>query len=1054
MKGFIRFFLNQAVLLNLVFVLLMVVGAFCAFDLPVERYPDVNMGKVVISAFLPGASPEEVEALVTREIEDALDDLENVEYISSKSYRQRASVIVKFLDGSDYRKGYDDIRFKVLGIQNDLPKEMDPPRFTEIRVSEWLPAVTVNLAGERGNRSLSLIAEELKIPLRRIPGVKEVALDGEYEREFHVYLDPDKLTRRKVVFEDVARALSGANVSIPAGDFTSKAGDYVVVVDERFRTRDDVGNAIIRRDLDGSFVRVRDVMSDAMVSYRDPYVIASINGQDSVALKVVKDASGNALDIVAAVEDILSANKPLLDREGVRAVLTQDQRVYVEDSLNTLGANMAFGIALVMGIIWLVMGFRNAMLASVGIPFAFLTTMVIMWLTGNSLNQITLFSFVLVSGIIVDDAIVVVENIHRHAQLGKSLTEAAVEGTAEVAMPVVAATLTTVAAFLPMLIMTGSTGEFFALVPKAVTYALLASLIECLIFLPPHFVDWPGAKRLRESGDHAKERRFMLWLQKAADRLLVLVMRRRLIAVGAVFMAFVCAMVMLGLSVSGKANLIRIKFFPDDYNTYYIEVMGPPSEPIESTSARLKEISAFIESLGPGMTKSATGYAGFYFNEDYETLFGSNVGHVVAELPVKEDRAFADAPGNDPARHLEAMREKLKRFEGGGWTIRLRPLSDGPPAGKDVNIRTLGTDQKAVAALSALVLDYLKTDPVIAPNLVNLSNELGSANRIFRIIPKNGRDAEYGLTPAQVAALAGSVLDGRLSGTFRLDDEDVDLRLKINPEFMRDPEQALDVPALEKESGPVRLSDLCDLDVYMEPGQRNRFQGQRAISVTANLRPDTDIAATGVVERVRAWYAGVRDRHPGAALNFAGEFESTRKSFASLASAFVIAVLAIYLILGAQFKSYIQPAIILSAVVFSLTGVVFGAFFTRTIFTVNSFIATVGVTGVVVNDSLVLLDFINRLYASGLDRLSCAREAVRIRLRPILLTTLTTTLGLLPMALGIPSYSLVWGGMAATFVTGLCTATALTIFIVPVLWDVLAGRKERRLEREKALAGR
>jgi len=1044
MKGMIRFFQSQTVLLNLVFVLLMAVGAFCALDLPVERYPDVNMGKVVISAYLPGASPEEVEALVTREIEDALDDLENVEYVSSKSYRQRASIIVKFLDGSDYRKGYDDIRFKVLGIQNDLPREMDPPRFTEIRVSEWMPAVTVNLAGDRGNRSLSLIAEELKIPMRRIPGVKEVSLDGEYDREFHVRLDPEKMTRRKVVFDEIARALDGANVSIPAGDFTSPAGDFVVVVDERFRTRADVADVIIRRDLDGSFVRVRDVMTDAVISYRDPYVIASINGQNCVALKVVKDASGNALDIVARVEEIIADNKALLDREGVKAVLTQDQRVYVEDSLHTLGANMAFGIVLVMGVIWLVMGFRNAMLASVGIPFSFLTTMVIMWLTGNSLNQITLFSFVLVSGIIVDDAIVVVENIHRHAQMGKSLSEAAVEGTAEVAWPVVAATLTTVAAFLPMLIMTGSTGEFFALVPKAVTYALLASLIECLVFLPPHFVDWPGAKRLREGGEHAADRKFMLWLQRAADRTLVAVMRRRLLVCGAVLAAFVCAMVMLGLSVSGKANLIRIKFFPDDYNTYYVEVMGPPSEPIESTSARLKEISAFLESLGPGMTKSAAAYAGFYFNEDYETIFGSNVGHVVAELPVKERRAFEDAPENDPAMHLEAMREKLKRFEKDGWIIRTRPLSDGPPAGKDVNIRALGTDPAAVAALSAQALDFLKTDPVIAPALVNLGNDLGAPNRIFRIIPKDGRESEYDLTPAKVAALAGSVLDGRLVGKFRLDDEDVDLRLKIDPGYMRDPEQALDVPALEKESGPVRLSDLCELSVYMEPGQRNRFHGQRAISVTANLRPDAAVSAAGVVERVKTWYAGVRDRFPGATLDFAGEFESTRKSFASLASAFVIAVLAIYLILGAQFKSYIQPAIILSAVVFSLTGVVFGAFFTRTLFTVNSFIATVGVTGVVVNDSLVLLDFINRLHASGMDRMSCVREAVRIRLRPILLTTLTTTLGLLPMALGIPSYSLVWGGMAATFVTGLCTATALTIFIVPVLWDFLAARKERR----------
>ena len=1049
MKAFIRFTLERTVLVNLVFILLMVVGVFCIFDLPVERYPDVRMGKVVINGFLPGASPEEVEALVTREIEDALDDLENVEYISSKSYRQRSSVLVKFLDDTDYRRGYDDIRFKVLGIQNDLPEDMDPPSFTDIRVSEWLPAVNVNLVGDRGNRALALIAEELKIPLRQIPGVKEVEIQGEYTREFHVNLDPEKLVRHKVVFEDAARALSNANVSIPAGDFTSDHGDYVIVVDERFRTRDEVAKAVVRRDLDGSFVRVEDVMQSAGASYRDPGVITSINGQNAVTLRVSKGGDGNALDIVAAVEKIIADSRPMLEKEGVEVVLTQDQRVYVEDALNTLGANMVVGVVLVMLVIWLVMGFRNAMITSVGIPFSFLVTMVIMWLTNNSLNQITLFSFVLVSGIIVDDAVVVVENIHRHVQLGRPLREAVVEGASEVALPVIAATSTTVAAFLPMLIMSGSTGEFFAQVPKAVSYALLASMVECLIILPPHFLDWPGAGKLRKREGPKKDPKFLVRLQDRVDALVRITMRHRFKTLFVVFAAFLGAVTILGLSAAGKANLIHIKFFPDDYNTYYVEIEGPTAAPIDAASNRLKEISVLLAGMGPAVTKSTTAFAGFYFTEDYEVVYGSNLGHVVVELPAKEDRSFADAPANDPALHLEAMREKLAPYDRDGWSLRIRPLADGPPAGKDVNIRVLGPDREAVSALAEAVLNFIKNADDMTPYLVNLGNDLGAPNRIFRIEPRTERSAEYDLTPKDVAALAGSVLDGRFVGEFRTKDEDVDLRLKIAPEFLSRPEQALDVPVLEHESGRVRLGDLCDVRSYMEPGQRNRFQGQRAVAITANIRPNTPLTAGIVVEKVKAWHETVRNRYPGASLNFAGEFESTRRSFTSLAYAFVVAVLLIYMILATQFKSYAQPAIILSAVVFSLTGVVYGALLTRTLFTINSFMAVVGVTGVVVNDSLVLIDFINRLYASGMTRREAVREGVRIRLRPILLTTLTTTLGLAPMALGIPSYSLTWGTMAATFVTGLCTATALTLFIVPILWDLLTGFKERRRARRQ-----
>jgi HAE1 family hydrophobic/amphiphilic exporter-1 len=241
----------------------------------------------------------------------------------------------------------------------------------------------------------------------------------------------------------------------------------------------------------------------------------------------------------------------------------------------------------------------------------------------------------------------------------------------------------------------------------------------------------------------------------------------------------------------------------------------------------------------------------------------------------------------------------------------------------------------------------------------------------------------------------------------------------------------------------VRLGDLTSVETGMDPGSLKRYNGYRAVALSANLRPGAPIATPTVVSLVRAHYETVRDDYPGAGLAFGGEFEDTRRSYTSLAYAFGIAVLIIYLILASQFRSYGQPLIILSAVVFSLIGVVLGKLVTQSLFTVNSFIAVVGVTGVVVNDSLVLIDFINRAYRRGLSRKEAIQEGIRIRLRPILLTTLTTSLGLLPLAVGFPHYSLVWGTMASTFVTGLCTATTLTLFIVPVLWDLLEGFKLR-----------
>lgn len=1047
MKPFFRYVLRQAVLVNLLFVLAMAVGLFSLFDLPVERYPDVQMGKVQINTVLPGASPEEVESLITDEIEEALDDLESVEFIRSTSYRERSMIMVKFIDDTDYDRLYEELRLKVLSIMNELPNGIDPPRFNEIRVSEWLPVASVNLIGDRTNRALSLMAEEMKLHLRQIPGVKEVQLNGEYIREFHVYLNPRLLDKYGVTFDEVARALSEANISLPAGDYTDDGGEFVIVVDERYRSRQQIAETIIRRDSDGSFLKVGNVLSSARISYRDPYVITSVNGKDCVTLRIIKTEDGNALDIVPMVEEIVARFQPLLEKEEVEAVLTQDQRVYIDDSISTLGMNLLVGICLVSVLILFFMGLRNAILTMVGIPFSFLVTMIIMWLLDSSLNEITLFSFVLVSGIVVDDAIVVVENIYRHLQEGEPLEEAVINGVSEVAAPVIAATSTTVAAFLPMLIMSGSTGEFFAQIPIAISAAIVASLFECLIILPLHFMDWPGWRSAEKEAvkpkPASKERWVMSLLLKGTNKLVDFTFRHRFKTLGLVVVAFVASVFILTVSISGKIPLIKIKFFPDEYTYYYIELEGPVATPIETTNRKLKEITEFILPGRPGQLRSATGMAGFYVNEDYQPVYGSNLGNIYVEMPRKEEQNFPENHKNDPVVHLDYVRKQLARFEQDGWTVRVRPEKSGPPTGNDINVRVVGPDPEMVKDLAKDVYGFLSSNDKIAPHLIDLSDNLGRPNRVYRFRVNKERAAEYGLTPLAVSRLAASVLDGRFVGDFRTHDEDIDLKLKIDKKYLDAPEAALSIPILQHPSGPLRLGDLTTTESYIEPNKLDRYQNNRAITLTANIRPGAPTSTPAVINGIRPYYQAIKENYPGAEISFSGEFESTRRSYTSLAYAFSVALLIMYLIMATQFRSYLQPLIIISAVVFSLIGVVFGKLVTQGLFTVNSFIAVVGVTGVVVNDALVLIDFINRSYRSGMSRREAITHGIRIRLRPILLTTLTTSLGLAPMALGIPSYSVVWGSMASTFVTGLCTATFLTLFIVPIEWDLLMGLKLR-----------
>lgn len=766
MKALVHFTLRQQVLFNLLFALTILVGLFALGEITIERYPEVDLGKVQIATFYPGASPRDVEALVTREIEDSLEGLEDVEYIQSTSVRERSTMTVKFRDDSDYDALYDELRFRVLGALDELPASVEPPVFTQWTTSAWLPVVVVNLVGDRSNRALALMAEQLSAEIAAIPGVSEARLGGEWTREFHIWLDPAKLARHGITFEEVATALQGANQVIPAGDFSDASGEFVVRVDERFRTSEQVAAVLVRSDADGSFVRVGDLIDRAELGYRDPYVIRSVGGQDTVAIAVLKSSIGNALEIHAAVNRILADFAPRLAAERVKTMLTQDSTTYIESSISTLGWNMVVGMLLVGLLLWLFMGPRNAGLASVGIPFSFLLTLTVTWLTGSTLNEITLFSFVLVSGILVDDAIVVVENIYRHAQDGEPLEQAIVDGTVEVMPAVIAATATTVAAFLPMLLMTGSTGEFFAQIPKAVSFAIVASLFECLFILPLHYLDFGPRPKAGGAESTGRDRLLMEALIKPTQRLLAVTMRFRAATLGTVVIAFVSSVAILWVSVAGIAPLIRIKFFPDDYNLYYVFVEGPPDTPLAVIDDKVRAISRDLLADGPGRVGSVAGFAGFVVNEDYEEEYGLCWGTVMVSLPKKEARDF-----DDPLAYLQQVRERIvSRYGGGDFSIQVRAQKDGPPAGKDVNIQVIGHNEKDVAGLADALAAELAADPALAPHLTQLDAGRAAPSRVLRLEIDSERAGELGLTQGQAIGLAASVLDGRYLGKFRLPD--------------------------------------------------------------------------------------------------------------------------------------------------------------------------------------------------------------------------------------------------------------------------------------------
>jgi multidrug efflux pump subunit AcrB len=1056
MRSVVKFTIGQSVFINVVYVILVVAGAYAVFTTPLENYPVVDMGNVFVHTVYYGASAEDVEQLVTSKIEDALDGLENVEWIQSHSYRNFSSINVKFIDDSDYRSLYDDLRFRVLNIKKELPPAVDDPAFLYIDTNAWLPVIIVNITGEAPQRSLKLYAEELRTQLLAIPRVRAVHIEGDDRQEFHVSADPAKLRNYGITFQQLAQAIESVNTKIPTGRFRHGETDFMLDAGRRLDSQAAVRDIVVRRDGDGNFVRVRDLVTSARVSHRDPSLIASVNGENSIRLVVSKEDTGNAVTISERVQAVSRAFAELHREDGIGMVFTNDSIIEINNSLNTLSGNLMPGMALVVGVLWLTLGFRNAMLTAVGIPFAFLCSILMMKITGVSLNSISLFAFVLVTGIMVDDAVIIVENIFRHLQLGKRRVEAIIDGTAEVMLPVISSALTTVLAFVPMLIMTGSTGDFFSYIPKTVTFALIASLLEALFILPIHFLDW-GPRHVPAAGQgetidpfhHLRSGIFAPFWQ-AYRWTVELLLNHKAATFATMCALFGLALGVLVLSVTGVVPLIKVKFFPGNYFRYHVTVANPVGTSIEQTDAVVRDLSRYVMSFGEKTAQSASGSAGFYEDEDYVRHTGNRFGQIIVTMPDQRIQQFPDNPANDPMRHLDYMRERVgayvSRTYGGGDfkpTVNVFEESGGPPAGKPVNIRVTAVSLDDALMAADAILAFIRGNDELA-DLRDLGDDRPVFQSTVAYRPRQDKCAEYGLLPGDVTAMAAGALNGWYAGDFRTADEEIDLLVRIARADDRAntggaglavPSDLLSVPVVEDSAAPLFFRDLLEVAYTREPNVRLRYKGKPTVTITADIRAGSPLSAARVQVLVNQFFAGDGSRFPGVALSYGGEFESTSKSYISLTFAFFIALLGIYLVLASQFKDYFQPLIIIAAVPYALIGVVLGLFVTRTTFTIGSFLAVVGLAGIAVNDALLLIDFVNVRKRQGIELRRAVIEACGARMRPVIITTVTTMLGLLPMAIGIPRRSIEWAPMATAFVAGLSSATFLTLLITPASYE-------------------
>ena len=1018
-----RLSVKNPVPVNLLMIAIVLIGLASMLRLPRELISNVAFHWVFVVAPYPGVAAEEIEKLVTVPIEEELRDVHGIETLTSQSSEGQAFVMARFEDmgEEEFRARLQDVRAAV--DEADLPEDVLDPIIQAFDTSALMPLVSVHVSGSIPEAELRDLARQLRDEVREVSDVSKVELVGIRDRKVWVDADPGKLEGYGLSPAQLQAAIQGRGINVSAGELDLHREVLLLRSIGEFDGGKDVEKVVVRASPGGGVVRVKDV-ADVHEGFEKAHTSNSLDTLPVVSLTVTKRAEGSSIAIIDEIKRI-SRDFETRQQGRVRVAFTQDSSELIEDILAKLSSNAALGFVVVVIVLLLVIGLRNAVLAALGIPISFLACFIFMEQAGESLNGNSLFGLVLVLGIVVDDAIIIVENCYRHLQQGKTWREAAIAGTDEVVLPILAATGTTVAAFLPMMLLPGIIGKFMRIIPITVSLALIASLIEAFLILPSHFADWPG-RRLTQ----VQERRWFAQLREQYERAVRYVVARRYLFATSMFFV-----------IPGAAALVPLvgvdMWAEEEPNTFQVRLRMPTGTNLAATRLTLAELERTARELPPEEVRAVYATAGLMVS-DPDWIFRRDVGQIWLDLPLSYDR------GRSTDAIMADLRDRMQKIPG-PTSIELAKLNTGPPVGKPVEVRVQGMHLEALRAVTAELEAYLEQ----LDGVIEVGDDFREGSPELRLQVDADRAAFHGLSVGEASGALYAAVNGLDASVIHDGDEEVDVVVRVAPEYFREPADVLRLPLALPNGGTIHLGDVAQVDRRASIAEIRRFDHQRAITVSADLDPSkTDVMKVNgaLAERFEQMSA----RYPSVRLHQGGEFEEFKQAFADIGVLFLVGVLLMYVILGAQFHSYIQPIVILFTVPFAFVGAVIGLLISGNPFSIATLFGMVALAGVAVNDAIVLVSFANGAIREGVAPEEAVVRAGCLRLRPVLLTSVTTVAGLLPMAMGLGGMSLSWGPLANTVVWGLWVATILTLFFIPALYLVFAYDIPRVL----GLAGR
>ena len=1102
------FSINNRISVLVLLVLVAVMGIVSYLVIPKESFPSINVPNIFVVTVYPGVSPEDMESLVTRKLEDELGNISEVKEMTSTSSEGYSNINLEFDPNVDIEDALQKVREKVDLAKPELPEDAEEPVVQEINFAEF-PIMNVNLSGEYDEVILKEIAEDLQDKIEAIPSVLGVDLTGGLEREVQVDVDLAKMKYYGVTFGDIIAAISSENVTIPGGDISVGTKKFLLRVPGQYEDTALLEDVVIKGE-QRSPIYVRDVAS-VTFGFKERETYSELEGAPVITLGVKKRTGQNILDTAERTKAILDAELETLP-PTTKYEITNDQSIDVVSMVSNLENNIISGLTLVVGVLLFFLGVRNASFVGISIPLSMFLSFIILSAVGITMNMVVLFSLILSLGMLVDNAIVVVENIYRYLEEGYDNFEAAKKGTGEVAIPIIAGTMTTIAAFAPMVFWPGIVGQFMSYLPKTLIITLASSLfvgliinpVICalfmrvdgqekraqitpkgkriligvvgffaLIFLATSFVTWAmlivlgvilwvfNKYVLEPIGRWWQKDGLNKWIDRY-EKSLTWALNNRLTTIG------ISMLVLLSSFGVLRAFPTGVEFFPEDIppRDIYIQVETPIGSDVKYTKTIIDEVRDRVQNL-PNIVdvNSVLATSGALITADPGSSGGGNTpnrGTVALNFVDFQERE------GDVFEAMEFLRDHMsENIVGAKITVEQPP--NGPPTGKPVNLEISGNDMEQLTLISNTILKTLEADSVFA-KMDGLESNLPEPRPEVRVEVDREKAALYELNTNTIGMTIRQAINGVEASKFRDGKEEYDIIVRLNDEY-RDDMSTLGDLTIFHEGNQIPLSEVATWEVNDGLGGINHKEAVRVITISADVR--AGYQANAVLAEVQGVLDNyLQDLPPGYTFSWTGQQQEQDESFNFLGIAFLIALFLISFILVSQFNSIAKPLIILSSVIMSMAGVFYGLVTFQMAFGLMAFLGIISLAGIVVNNAIVLIDYVDILRErDGMDLRSALIQGGKVRFRPVILTATTTALGLVPLAVGfnfdfivlvatpleffsnLHSYIYMggeqaawWGPMAIAVIVGLLFATALTLILVPVLYSIIE-RSRRGLNK-------